>query len=457
MVRVVENDIARLLHELSPGVGATRQAPGVGATRQAAWRRCLDEDRRVWLWNFSWGLDRPVPRKGDRPQATAIEAFILSDPSLFVRVGKEPGVGSEMGGDPLRPIAAVLGWPSDRLASAVMEAIGRWATPAETARLGFDLAWPGSLAVHDRFKLSPFEPKSVEAADDWTPERLRANSGYQDDPDFFEALIEGSARDPAEVRRLAAEGLKDRETAFPWRDLWTPSRTQPAGHSFIAVAARDLFGFAPPAEDEPVTIRARRLPFHPDVDLIDMVDRRAGYPRIARFLAEYKEDLPGGPTEYVAITPIDWNAAVIHDFNQSKRLDLQPEHIPAYLDHFCQHITADEGYFKIAESGSTLDWQGSFASAADAWKRALVPIELWTPRAVDFRPPTPNGRRQGRWFLARAKLVYGGDLFCAEFAVHQAGYVEMLDDNPAIDRMPVVPERITDKTHFVYRRAAGVP
>jgi hypothetical protein len=280
----------------------------------------------------------------------------------------------------------------------------------------------------------PDRPEAIEASD---PRSAM----------FFKAF-QPHVLDFEQVRSEAARDYAKREVENPWRDLFRATMTE-EGQSFCRQAHRDLIGFSSPRDGQAVVIRARRLPFYKATDLIDILDKRGGYPRVARFLADFQVDT-AAKVQYTRVQPINWNALPIHSKNRKEGLTLTKDTVRPYVDFFCQYIGAEDGYFRLVESTDVLSWIGVRRSLQKAAAKHIRPLELWTPAAVEIpgvRLPLYTG---DYWFLVSSTVVYARGLFRSWFAINVDGFAEMIEDDPVGERLPIVPEAISETTHFVY-------
>ena len=158
---------------------------------------------------------------------------------------------------------------------------------------------------------------------------------------------------------------------------------------------------------------------------------------------------------YERVLPIDWQSRTIIAKNASETLHLKAETVPSYLKFFCQYIRGSDGYFRIIEDPEELAWLGISRDFCRQAANHVHPIELWTPEAVPG--PTGDADKQGQgYYLARGWVIYSRALFAAVFLVSESGAVDMIEDQPFGVRLPIVPETISKKTHFIYLLREGV-
>jgi hypothetical protein len=126
---------------------------------------------------------------------------------------------------------------------------------------------------------------------------------------------------------------------------------------------------------------------------------------------------------------ITGESTAIHAFNQAVGLALPgPASAIDYARLFCCLLRAEAGRFQVIESADQIAWR------ADA-DPALV------QRVASALHPVRHTGTDGYAFALEACILYGANLFCAHLKVHPGGQVEMLEDTPIADDLPVYPER----------------
>ena len=107
----------------------------------------------------------------------------------------------------------------------------------------------------------------------------------------------------------------------------------------------------------------------------------------------------------------------IHDMTAAVKIALTTETVLDYLRFFCAFVCGEDGPFMIVETPGQL----ARATGQDADdKRVLAVADL-------LRPAKLRGRVDDR-FEAEAVVLYGGDLFRADFLVAKGGMVEITED-----------------------------
>jgi hypothetical protein len=126
---------------------------------------------------------------------------------------------------------------------------------------------------------------------------------------------------------------------------------------------------------------------------------------------------------------ITGEGAAIHAFNQTVGLALPgPASAIDYARFFCSLLRVRAGRFQVIESADQLAWR------ADA-DPALV------QRVASALHPIRHTGTDGDAFALEACILHGANLCCARLKVHPGGQVEMPEDTPIADDLPVDPER----------------
>tara|TARA_R110002051_G_scaffold67814_4_gene122485 strand:- start:10879 stop:12324 length:1446 start_codon:yes stop_codon:yes gene_type:complete len=414
---------------------------------------------KVRLWHFVWSLPKGTRlaglAAGSEPQF--VDAFVLAGPASLARIAgafRKPDFSASdlyaarqtLGGDDVRRYVGSLGSEAGEVTSRLIECLKTADRREGAICLGMDLAWPNSIGTDQENKLA-FTAEIADGNADWSPASLRQNKMLAANKDFVEALIAASVATREDVSTAARRDRERREKEEPLRMLFDGNSVSSEVLSFNSRAEADLVGFSGPVEGEAVVLKVAELPFYKRTRLIDMLDRRSGYPKLASFMGEYS--MESNVISYERVLPIDWQSRTIFAKNASETLHLKAETVPSYLKFFCQYIKGSDGYFRIIEDPDELSWLGI---SKDAYRRAanhIHPIELWTPEAVP--DPAGDAARQGQgYYLARGWVIYSRALFAAVFLVSETGAVQMIEDQPFSAQLPIVPETISKKTHFFY-------
>lgn len=171
----------------------------------------------------------------------------------------------------------------------------------------------------------------------------------------------------------------------------------------------------------------RKLPFYNETVLVRDADR---YPPVY-YLG--RKDV---------FRRLDGSSAPILEANAVESIALGEDNVLDYLRFFCLFVHGDEGAFTLIRSVSELfDLR---------WMDRVVRDEL----AGTIRPPSLLGRDEDKGvFQCEAFVLYGDDLFKAEFVVAPHGAVEMVtDEQVAVFDKFAVPDYVTAAA-----RAKGVP
>ena len=126
---------------------------------------------------------------------------------------------------------------------------------------------------------------------------------------------------------------------------------------------------------------------------------------------------------------IGGEGAAIHALNQAVWLALPgPASAIDYARIFCSLLRGEASRFQVIESADQLAWR------ADA-DPALV------QRIASALHPVRHTGTDGDAFALEACILHGANLFSAHLKVHPGGQVEMPEDSPIADDLPVYPER----------------
>ena len=114
----------------------------------------------------------------------------------------------------------------------------------------------------------------------------------------------------------------------------------------------------------------------------------------------------------------------IHEVNGKAPVKVNENNVLDYLRFFCFFVRGEEGPFLIAE-----DVDGPYVpSNVDEKTRKVIENTV--------RPSSYEGRNEQGHFLCDAVVFYSNALFIANFAVHDTGMIEMLDDEPIAADLP---------------------
>lgn len=159
----------------------------------------------------------------------------------------------------------------------------------------------------------------------------------------------------------------------------------------------------------------RQLPFYESVVLIRVRDAAWGNKR----LNVYYLTNEGNLFRLMGQSP------PIHEVNGIAPIQVTEDNVLDYLRFFCYFVRGEEGPFLIVESIDDPD----LPKDLDAQTRAVVDGTV--------RPASYEGRNDQGHFLCEGVVFYSNALFIAHFAVQPGGMIEMLDDDPIADNLPV--------------------
>ena len=139
------------------------------------------------------------------------------------------------------------------------------------------------------------------------------------------------------------------------------------------------------------------------------------------------------PKRYMseAVIAVDGGSAWIHDLNDLIGAQLHtPQARLDYLRLFASHVHGGEGRFVPLES---LERVADRATDAAALQARLAP---------HVRDILPDGFDDEGYRRFRATICYGDALFDAVFALTPDGLLEMVDDEPVAEGLPLRNERL---------------
>lgn len=131
------------------------------------------------------------------------------------------------------------------------------------------------------------------------------------------------------------------------------------------------------------------------------------------------------------LTRLNGTSPPIHEMNAKAPVLLSDDNVLAYLAFFCLFVHGDEGPFFIVHR---LDDPLFPAGLADA--RPAAHPDAPSLRMV-FRTPRRFGRDpRGHWRVA-ALVHYGDTIFASDFMVNPDGKIDMVDDTPLCEDLPM--------------------
>lgn len=166
---------------------------------------------------------------------------------------------------------------------------------------------------------------------------------------------------------------------------------------------------------ETTTVAWRALPFYEQTVLIRVKDK--GW--LPDSLAVYYLANQG------KLTRLDGTSPPIHQMNAEAPIRLSDENILDYLRFFCFFVRGEDGPFLVSES---LDTHGMPQDMDDKTRRAIEGT---------IRPASFEGRNAEGFWLCDAIVFYANALFFSNFVIQPTGMIEMTDDDPLAQDLPV--------------------
>lgn len=409
----------------------------------------LDDIHKIRLLRIVWTA---TSQAAEGTKAGRVGAYVIAGPAWVARLaGDFTNIGNGtagffenarrmFGGDDIVKLLKQSQFGADNLAERLSTIIASLPEDQGVEMVGVSVRWPRSTTSPQRGQLA-YKSEYITADYEWRPEFFRKLEDYERRQTFYERLIAAS-KDADAAHAEAAQAFEEREKAQPWQILLSQDGHSAEGFAFTDRAERDLVGFAPPLEGDPVTIRAIPLPFYDRAKLVELVDRRSGYPRMSRFVAFHNTE--GGVMRYNSVRPVDYTSLPMHRTNAEQNIRLTSQTVRPYLKYFCHSLRAQEGLFKVIESSAELNWMGLDATPRRRADEFIKAMTLWTPEGVVTDDQGTTG------FLVSANVIYANRLAHSVFLVNQDGIVMMLDDDALGFRLPIVPEMLSEKTHFVH-------
>jgi hypothetical protein len=127
--------------------------------------------------------------------------------------------------------------------------------------------------------------------------------------------------------------------------------------------------------------------------------------------------------------------------NAAYGISLADETLVEYVAFFCDALSGGAGLFHVIEDVSDVRWLAHSERQQALIADSVKPLRIW--------PPTEPAAS-----IVDGLMTYAGSLFHACLRVWTGGEVEMFDDHPLIERLEIVPEMFTSKTHFFLRPPA---
>lgn len=166
---------------------------------------------------------------------------------------------------------------------------------------------------------------------------------------------------------------------------------------------------------ENTTVAWRSLPFYEQVVLIRVRDRTWLPDNLAIFYLANQGQL----------TRLDGTSPPIHQTNGDAPIRINDDNVLEYLRFFCFFVRGEDGPFLIAES---MDTPGMPKEMDDTTRRAIEGT---------IRPASFEGKNAEGYWLCDAIVFYSNALFFSNFAVQPTGMIEMTDDDPLAQDLPI--------------------
>jgi hypothetical protein len=166
---------------------------------------------------------------------------------------------------------------------------------------------------------------------------------------------------------------------------------------------------------ETTEVAWRSLPFYEQVVLIRLRDRTWIPENLEIFFLANQGKL----------TRLDGTSPPIHQTNADAPIRLNDENILEYLRFFCFFVRGEDGPFLVSES---MDTHGMPKHMDDATRKVIEGT---------LRPATFEGKNAEGYWLCDAIVFYSNALFFSNFAIQPTGMIEMTDDDPLAQDLPV--------------------
>lgn len=163
------------------------------------------------------------------------------------------------------------------------------------------------------------------------------------------------------------------------------------------------------------TVSWRSLPFYEQVVLIRVRDRTWLPDNLAIYYLANQGQL----------TRLDGTSPPIHQTNGDAPVRINDDNVLEYLRFFCFFVRGEDGPFLIAES---MDTHGMPKEMDDTTRRAIEGT---------IRPASFEGKNAEGYWLCDAIVFYSNALFFSNFAVQPTGMIEMTDDDPLAQDLPI--------------------
>lgn len=166
---------------------------------------------------------------------------------------------------------------------------------------------------------------------------------------------------------------------------------------------------------ETTRVHWRALPFYEQVVLIRLRDTTWLPEKLSIYYLANQGQL----------TRLDGTSPPIHQINAEAPVRINENNVLDYLRFFCFFVRGEDGPFLIAES---MEDPGMPTGMDDKTRRAIEGT---------IRPATFEGLNAEGYWLCDAIVFYSNALFMSNFAVQPSGMIEMMDDEPLAQDLPV--------------------
>ncbi len=158
----------------------------------------------------------------------------------------------------------------------------------------------------------------------------------------------------------------------------------------------------------------RNLPFYNGLAMIRITDSLWPNKKLKIFYV----------TEQGNLYRLNGTSPPIHDVNNKGFVNVTEENVLEYLRFFCFFVRGEEGPFLISEDVN----DPLLPQMDEATKNAFANV---------LRPASYEGKDEKGNFRCDAVVFYSNALFLANFSVQPSGMIEMLDDEPILQDLPI--------------------
>lgn len=204
-----------------------------------------------------------------------------------------------------------------------------------------------------------------------------------------------------------------RRLGWSYKPIYSAPWVTLSGEDFEQAAS-----MVPKDSSKIVHIRRTDLPFYRDGQLLDVefIATQGNYV-IKSYLTS--------PSQKPYL--LNGTSPPIHEANTKLPIDIQTsEDAAAYLRFFTTYVQGKDGSFQLVETLDELPWsEGVIPQRYIGVADLLRPVALWA-----------DPEKKDRWF-ATATVNYGDTIFHAKFTVFKTGLIQMDDDVPVAENLPL--------------------